>query len=113
MGAHETEDDAPADLKTFLQQLPSPTKKEIPAHSHLWANIAKPFAKFIFFLVFLVILLPFLFICFDTEQKKEYLDWARVVWAPVVGFCSAVVGYYFGTRNSHALGSDNDNEGES
>jgi len=77
-------------------------------HSATWAQIAKPFATAIFILVAVVVVLPFAIItanalacgarCGDNIDKM--FDWAKTVLAPIVGFGSAVVGYYFGTRGT-------------
>jgi hypothetical protein len=79
--------------------------RPIDHHSELWAKIASPFAWFIFSLSAAVILLPHVLILrggMDPEQTREILDWSKTVLAPSVGFASAVIGYYFGTRSSTA-----------
>jgi len=82
-------------------------EKSDPLHDHseLWAGISKPFAWFVFSLIALVIILPFLIIAADiyavkTDRLEMTMRWATTVLAPVIGFGSAVVGYYFGTSGA-------------
>jgi hypothetical protein len=97
--------------------------EEVPSYSTVWASIAKPFAWFIFCLVAGAIAIPFLLIplacVYDSCESKALapiLDWAKFVFPPVVGFGSAVVGYYFGTRSGNieapnASEADEDSDG--
>lgn len=73
-----------------------------PVHPHslTWAKVVKPFAFYIFSLVTLVIVAPFFFAAWTPQvDQGPILEWAKVVFPPVVGFASAVVGYFFGTRS--------------
>jgi hypothetical protein len=76
----------------------------VAQHSPTWAGIARPFATTVFALVGLVIVFPFVLFSFmgigESERAEAVLDWAKTVLPPVVGFASAVVGYYFGTRGA-------------
>lgn len=79
--------------------------QKVHDHSKLWANIAKPFAWFIFVLVALVIITPFIIIIISTivsktDHMENVMRWSTTVLAPIVGFGSAVIGYYFGTSGS-------------
>jgi hypothetical protein len=79
------------------------TGQEVPLHTIDWANIANPFAWFILGLIAAVMLVPFIFFVLPYPRgtyMTQALDWAKTVLAPVVGFGGAVIGYYFGTRNS-------------
>lgn len=80
--------------------------QEVHDHSKLWANIAKPFAWFIFALVSIVIIVPFVIITINsivtkTDHVDMVMQWSTTVLAPIVGFGSAVVGYYFGASGSN------------
>jgi hypothetical protein len=47
-----------------------------------------------------VLLLPFLFVFVgDAAVRIAAFDWAKTILAPVVGFASAAIGYYYGTRS--------------
>jgi hypothetical protein len=81
---------------------------EVDHYSETWAGIAKPFAWFVFMLIAVVVVLPFGIVFVDgfrcgdrsSDLVERLLDWAKTVLAPIVGFGSAVVGYYFGTRST-------------
>ena len=82
---------------------------EVPIYSRLWAEVVRPFTFFIFILLAAVILIPFLFVFVDDVQARNTVyDWSKTILAPVVGFASAAVGYYYGTRQAgtNALVSD-------
>ena len=91
---------------------------EIPIYSRLWAEVVRPFTFFIFTLLAAVILLPFPFVFVeDVDARNTAYDWSKTILAPVVGFASAAVGYYYGTRQagSNALESEDtlpDHSGE-
>ncbi len=80
-----------------------------PPWTPTWATIARPFAYFVLFLVAAVIFVPFLALFVQALRSAkdaaegvvtgQIIDWAKTVLAPVVGFGSAVIGYYFGARN--------------
>ncbi len=79
--------------------------QEVHDHSELWATIAKPFAWFIFILVAFVIIVPFIIIAVDliitkNDQLENIMRWSSMVLAPIIGFGSGVIGYYFGTNGS-------------
>lgn len=84
----------------------------IDQHSEVWAKVAKPFAQFVFLLVGLVIVVPFVLLCVTRVDREALLDWAKTVLPPVVGFGSAVVGYYFGTRSSNGAAAGDGGEHE-
>ena len=74
---------------------------EIPTHSRAWAEVVRPFTFFIFSLLAAVILLPFLFAFIDDSEARDIAyDWAKTILAPIVGFASAAIGYYYGTRQA-------------
>jgi ABC-type glycerol-3-phosphate transport system permease component len=83
-----------------------------PPWTPVWAGIARPFAYFILFLVAAVISVPFLALFVQALRSQQdaaretingqIVDWAKTVLAPVIGFGSAVIGYYFGARNGAA-----------
>ena len=74
---------------------------EVPIYSRLWAEVVKPFTFFIFALLAAVILLPFLLVFVeDASARDTAYDWSKTILAPVVGFASAAVGYYYGTRQA-------------
>ena len=92
-------------------QPPSPPDNaNEPPWTPFWATVARPFAYFVLILVAAVISMPFiaLFVhALRTQQdaardavNAQIIDWAKTVLAPVIGFGSAVIGYYFGARNS-------------
>ena len=78
--------------------------QEVPKTSTAWARIVKPFAFIVFGLLALVLMLPFIRLLREPDHK-DLLDWAKTILAPVVGFGSAVIGFYFGT--STAASRDN------
>lgn len=73
-------------------------------YSETWAAIARPFAWFVFGLVGVIVVLPFIVVLLRSptsiDPLDKVLDWGKTVLAPIVGFGSAVVGYYFGTRTA-------------
>ena len=74
---------------------------EVPTYSRAWARVVRPFTFFIFWLLAAVILFPFLFVFItDSEIRDHAYDWAKTILAPIVGFASAAIGYYYGTRQS-------------
>jgi len=77
--------------------------QEVHDRSELWANITKPFAWFVFTLISLVIMTPFIVIIITsivskTDHMETLMRWSTTVLAPIVGFGSAVIGYYFGAN---------------
>ncbi|MBO1319150.1 hypothetical protein [Acanthopleuribacter pedis] len=88
-------------------------KVSIAPHSSEWASIVKPFAYFIFCLTGAVMLLPFFLIAFfanEGDKLDQFLEWAKMILAPVVGFSSAVVGYFFGTRGAAGAAPDDEDD---
>lgn len=83
---------------------------DIAPRTRAWAKIVGPVAGVVLGLGAAVILAPFLFYGvgalltllggFDqaawTAMTQGLVDWATIVLAPVVGFVSTVLGYYFG-----------------
>lgn len=83
----------------------------VSPYSAAWAGIVRPVTKFLFSLLAAVLLIPFLFVFVeDRTIQLAALDWAKTILAPTVGFASAAVGYYYGTRA--ASGGDNADPGE-
>ena len=79
--------------------------KEISPYSETWANVVEPFTRAIFTLLAAVFLIPFLFVFVDEAgARNTALDWAKTILAPIVGFASAAVGYYYGTRQAKEAG---------
>ena len=84
-----------------------PDANDQPTPNGTPPKIIRLFGVIIFTLVGLVILLPFAIVLIQVwhcdgscgDKTDKILDWAKTVLAPVVGFGSAVVGYYFGTRS--------------
>ena|SRR5258706_1930810 len=78
---------------------------EVPKQSYLWAEISKPFAIFVFILIAIVIIFPFLGIIIWPGGNREHfheviIDWGKTILAPVVGLASAVATYYFGVGST-------------
>src|SRR5690349_2282015 len=72
----------------------------IPPYSARWAEVVRPLTRGIFTLLAAVLLIPFLFaFVADAAVRTAAYDWAKTILAPVVGFASAAVGYYYGTRS--------------
>jgi hypothetical protein len=91
-------------------------------YSPAWAKEVKPVAIWVLALVTAVMLLPFALLLWLTPEVvftikdpagqhvaaitgalvdarlKNLLDWAKTILPSAVGFASALVGYYFGTR---------------
>jgi len=83
--------------------------------SDQWAGIVRPFALWIFGLILVVTAVPFVAIMFvssdskwgTTERIEALLRWATTVLPPIVGFGSAAVAYYFGSRRvGHESGAE-------
>lgn len=93
---------APLDLRRGDDQVADFSAQAVNQFSERWAEVVRPLTIGIFLLLAAVITLPFLLLLTDIEQTKltAALDWAKTVLAPVVGFASAAVGYYYGTRQS-------------
>jgi len=73
--------------------------KGLPPYSRAWADVVRPLTRGIFTLLGAVLLIPFLFAFVgDTAVRNAMYDWAKTILAPIVGFASAAVGYYYGTR---------------
>ena len=100
-------------------------------YSIAWAKIVWPITRAILLLVSAVMLLPFVFLVWldpqvkievpagtppdqvaaavrtvaeaqIAQQRENMLDWAKTVLPSVVGFASAMIGYYFGTRSGQS-----------
>lgn len=104
----------PLDITKSSDKGQSVLIQDVPPFTELWAKIARPFAWAVFALNALVIFIPFLLlgrwlsmtnVTEWTARSTAMLDWAKTVLPPVVGFGSAVVGYFFGTRASISNGS--------
>jgi hypothetical protein len=83
--------------------------QDVPPFTELWAKLVSPFAWMVFTLIALVVVVPFVLLTrwLDMTNVAEWkvrsdamLDWAKTVLPPVIGFGSAVIGYFFGTRSS-------------
>lgn len=76
---------------------------DIGPHSPWWLDFIRPFTSYIFILLTLVIMTPFFFAAWGDPSftGENILDWAKMVFPPVVGFTSAAVGYMFGTRTAN------------
>jgi hypothetical protein len=72
----------------------------VDQYSERWAAIVRPLTLGIFLLLAAVVVGPFLllFAGLGSPALDKGLDWAKTVLAPIVGFASAAVGYYYGTR---------------
>jgi hypothetical protein len=97
-------------------------------YSPKWAEIVKPISWAVIILLFLLMIIPFVFIWHfssqvqiqipaDTKPEeveaivkaakaaiadqdvKEMLDWAKTFLPSLVGFATAMIGYYFGIRS--------------
>ncbi len=76
-------------------------------YSEGWAKVVWPLTRFLFGLLAAVLLVPFLFaILGDKDTRDAAFDWSKTILAPVVGFASAAVGYYYGTRSSTTANDD-------
>ncbi len=76
---------------------------DISPFSPDWARIVRPVAFLLLALLASVMLLPFyLFSQFSRPETvaAQTLDWGKTILPSLTGFMGAVVGYYFGTRNS-------------
>jgi len=111
---------APLDLRgTKTKDLTIGAVADTPPWTPLWAKVARPFAYFVMVLVAAVVVMPFiaLFVhAVRTQQDSvrdvvngQIIDWAKTVLAPVVGFGSAVIGYYFGRGGTSETPPDNSN----
>ncbi|MCR4340757.1 MAG: hypothetical protein NUW01_12825 [Gemmatimonadaceae bacterium] len=70
-------------------------------YSARWAEVVRPLTRFIFTLLAAVLLVPFLFVFVgEAGIRTAAFDWAKTILAPVVGFASAAIGYYYGTRSA-------------
>jgi hypothetical protein len=79
--------------------------EEVDQYSPSWASISKPFALIIFSLAIIVIVTPFVLLPWiqglaAKDKAAMLIDWSKAVLPSVVGFASAVIGYYFGTRRA-------------
>lgn len=96
----------------------------IDQHSTGWAEIVRPFTFCFLGILVVAMFLPFLFVwtlprpliklpngstpeivnaavrAALDERSRTALDWAKTILPSAVGFGSAIVGYYFGTRSS-------------
>jgi hypothetical protein len=82
---------------------PSPPSPEHGAYSEWWAGNVRPVAFFLFILLALVMMVPFVILAAFPPKEgvaTQAMDWGKTVLPPLTGFVGAVVGYYFGTRNS-------------
>jgi|SRR6185436_3131508 len=89
------------DLRETNKEVKWEYSQGVHDRSKLWANIANPFAWFVFSLISMVIVMPFIIIMVSSiVNKTDHMDalmrWSTTVLAPIVGFGSAVIGYYFG-----------------
>ena len=73
---------------------------ELKPNTPEWAEIVKPVTKAILQILAAVILLPFFFSLLPEAKMQLAIDWAKTALAPMVGFAGAVVGYYFGSRQT-------------
>ncbi|HYU35794.1 MAG TPA: hypothetical protein VEW48_26855 [Thermoanaerobaculia bacterium] len=118
------------EASTLLSRAPKlPTVDRTDPYSLDWAKVVKPVTWALLALLAAVMLLPFVLIstaspevkvvppagtppsefakltaaaveAASVARTKDMLDWAKTVLPSVVGFASAMVGYYFGTRAS-------------
>jgi hypothetical protein len=94
---------SPDDDRPPIDLTRAPTGEAIqvsPIHfySAAWAGIVWPITRGILVLVAAVFLVPFLFVFLEETKMDAAFDWAKTVLAPAVGFASAAIGYYYGTR---------------
>jgi hypothetical protein len=98
---------SPDNAGTQLDLTKKPAKDErvdvtaLPPYSAMWAEVVRPLTRGIFTLLAAVLMVPFLFV-FVSEGaiRNAAFDWAKTILAPVVGFASAAIGYYYGTRSA-------------
>lgn len=92
----ETPEVAPPQPLAPLQHLAPRTEQ--------WAKLVLPAAWFVLFLTGMVFLVPFFVIAaadLDTADKVTHtINWGTHVLAVVVGFASAVLGYFFGVSTT-------------
>lgn len=80
---------------------------EVPIYSRMWAELVRPLSYCIFALLTAVILIPMLFVFIEDEDtRRTAYDWSKTILAPVVGFFSAAVGYYYGVRQASPNASE-------
>lgn len=78
--------------------------RPLAINSEAWAALAKPFACFVFFLTLLGLLIPYAIFTWGinglpaSDRAGLLSEWSHAMWPPIVGFASAVVGYYFGNK---------------
>lgn len=85
--------------------------KAVPPYSALWAEVVRPLTRIIFALLALVLLVPFAFVFVaDAGTRTVAFDWAKTILAPIVGFASAAVGYYYGTRSADSNEPDSNGD---
>lgn len=107
--------------------------RAIDQHSTGWADIVSPFTWMFLGIIATAMFLPFVFIwslssptvvlpgnastpelvdaaarAIMDERMRAALDWAKTILPSAVGFGSAIVGYYFGTRSSSPSRSGDD-----
>lgn len=99
---------SPGNTGATLDLTKTPAKKServdvtaLPPYSARWAEVVRPLTRFIFTLLAAVLLVPFLFVFVgEAAIRTAAFDWAKTILAPVVGFASAAIGYYYGTRSA-------------
>ena len=117
-------------------------KDRTDPYSLVWAKVVSPIAKSLLLLLATVMLLPFVFFYWltpgqvrivpppgttpdqvaaavkaaseavTTRRLEGMLDWAKTILPSVVGFASAMVGYYFGTRAGQTTLSGGSQQGQ-
>ncbi len=96
------QDEEQASIPVVGKSPAQPSLERADPYSIEWAKIVKPITAALLLLLALVMLLPFWLLASlsppNDERMKNVLDWAKTVLPSVVGFASAMVGYYFGTR---------------
>lgn len=98
-----------------------PRDGDVGHHSPAWAEVVRPFTVGFLIILSAAMFLPFLFLwnvrlelpadainaeaaasaasAVAQERTRAALDWAKTILPSAVGFGSAIVGYYFGTRS--------------
>jgi hypothetical protein len=77
--------------------------REVSQYSETWAEVVRPLTIALFTILAAVLLIPFLFVFVaDPHVRTAAMDWAKTILAPTVGFASAAIGYYYGTRTTTA-----------
>jgi hypothetical protein len=96
----------PPSLPPLRDLPPAGGAQPIGTDTEAWAKLARNFAWFILWMIAALIAAPYVIFTFgiqnwpEADRAKAVVEWSHAVLPPVVGFVSAVVGYFFGARTT-------------